>query len=103
MARLVKVLCVGSGSDLKKRITALHERHLNAVGCSPEQLLELLASTRFDVVLLPPYIQRNDLAVIRENSSASAIVCLEDFAYPPGLVEMITLAELANLNSRGTS
>jgi hypothetical protein len=92
MAQAVKVLCVGSGPGLEKRIAALHRSHLKAVGCSPEQLRESLGSARFDVVLLPSYIQRNHLAVIRENSSASAIVCLDDFACPPGLVEMITLA-----------
>jgi hypothetical protein len=99
MARPVRILCVGSGSTLDKRIAALHQHNMHAVGCAAEQLGELLASTSFDVVLLPPEVQRQHLAVIRDKSDASAIICLEDFPYPPELIEMIMLAKRANLNS----
>ncbi|HTZ57510.1 MAG TPA: hypothetical protein VMB49_05405 [Acidobacteriaceae bacterium] len=97
MAGSLKVLCVGSGAALKTRVAVLEQHQLQASGCAPEQLGETLESEFFDVVLLPSDIQRRLLMEIREKSTASAIVCLEDFTYPAELVELIRLAKRAHL------
>lgn len=96
MAVPVKVLCVGSGPALKIRVAVLQQHHLEATGCAPEQVRDVLAYGLFDVVLLPADIERKQLLGIREKSHVTAIVCREDFIYPADLVELIKLAKSFN-------
>jgi hypothetical protein len=76
-------------------MAALRQHHLQVSGCEADRLGDTLDADSFDVVLFPSDIQRSHVAEVHAKSTASAIVCLEDFTCPPDFVEFLMLAKRA--------
>ena len=90
----MKILCVGIDSlTLRTRIAVLEQFQFEAFGCSLEEVCQVLASGRFDVVLLPADIRQNQLSEICEKANGSAVVVLEAFTFPNDLINLIHRAK----------
>jgi hypothetical protein len=82
------------------RVAVLQQAHFDAMGCTAEDVPEVMAVGTFDIVLLSADVAGTQVAELHDKFRGSVVISLEPFTAPAELLERVERVE--TLHSCGT-